>query len=325
VFAAFARYCDDPDASPPPSDGNVSSAPVVAEVTGAPPKPSSASSGVAGTMPTAPTMIAIPRAPEREPSHVRPLFVLLLALTVLGGAGIAYAVRPWEAAPAPSPAPVPKPAPSHAPVPVVSDVVLPPELASTEGAKWYMRVRSRCNSVEVDSLLEQDPPPHGKDGEGFAAACLMLAGKRDAAHARIAALPPGDRAWAVRPMFEIIRPVADSGDDAAAGPAMVLVAEFWPDNYMAHYHAGMHQYRIGRPRRAHEHLEKFLEHYDKQDGYISTARKLVVELEEPSGAIDCHTPLTIDPEGQKVFRYECLHPDAALPLVPQRERGSLRR
>jgi serine/threonine protein kinase len=330
AFTTFARYYDDPSAATPASGGDILSAPVVVNVNGATPQTSSPPPNIAGTMPTAPTMIALPHVPERPAARARPLYVFLLALMTVSGAGVVYELRPWKTAPAPASTEAPKPAapepaPSSAPAPIASDVVLSPELARTDGAKWYERVRARCNRVEIDSLLEQDPPPQGKDGAGFAAVCLMLAGNREAARARITALPPADRAWAVRPAFEIIEPIADSGDDKAAGPAMVLVADFWPENHMALYHAAMHEYRIGRPRRAHEHLEKFVEGYDQQDGFMSTARKLLAELEQPSGAVDCHTPLTIDPEGRRVFRYECLHPDAAVPLVPQRERGSPRR
>ena len=54
--------------------------------------------------------------------------------------------------------------------------------------------------------------------------------------------PPSDRAGAANVLFEVAHPVADAGDDRASGPMMELVLEYWPNNYMALYHAGMSEY-----------------------------------------------------------------------------------
>jgi thioredoxin-like negative regulator of GroEL len=111
------------------------------------------------------------------------------------------------------------------------------------------------------------------------AACYALAGKIDAARALISELPAGDRGRAAGIVFQVGHPVADAGDDESAGPMMELVLEFWPQNYMARYHAGMSAYILGQPGRAAAHLARFLEDYHQNDGWTRNAQTVLSRLE----------------------------------------------
>ena len=42
---------------------------------------------------------------------------------------------------------------------------------------------------------------------------------------------------------------------------MELVLEYWPNQYMALYHAGMSEYALGQPGLARQHLTSFLQYY----------------------------------------------------------------
>jgi thioredoxin-like negative regulator of GroEL len=110
------------------------------------------------------------------------------------------------------------------------------------------------------------------------AACYALAGKTDAAHTLISELPAGDRVGAAGIVFQVGHPVADAGDDKSAGPMMELVLEFWPQNYMARYHAGMSAYILGQHDRAAEHLARFLEDYQQNDGWTRNAKTVLQRL-----------------------------------------------
>ena len=117
---------------------------------------------------------------------------------------------------------------------------------SVDGAAgWFQRMKPFCNTVEVEIALRNTPAPAGADGAAYAAACLALAGRIDDARAAIAALPVSDRAGAAGVVFDVAHPIADAGDDRSAGPIMGLVVEFWPNHYMALYHAGMASYGLG--------------------------------------------------------------------------------
>jgi hypothetical protein len=95
------------------------------------------------------------------------------------------------------------------------------------------------------AAINSTAPPANWEGIGYAAACYALAGKIDAADRAImqgirsanGQLDPGLRAQAVNIVFEIGHPVADAGDYRSAGPMMELVLKYWPQNYMAMYHA----------------------------------------------------------------------------------------
>jgi hypothetical protein len=173
--------------------------------------------------------------------------------------------RGREVAPPPAPA---RP-PHQAPV----------EAAGT-GAEWFQRIKPFCNSVEVETQLRFQPPPAGMEGSGFAAACLALAGKITQARERIVALPESERATAVGIVFEIGHPVADAGDDKSAGPIMELVVEFWPNHYMALYHAGAARFDLGDYAIAQKYLESFMVEYGTEDGWRSSARGMLERIAE---------------------------------------------
>jgi tetratricopeptide (TPR) repeat protein len=159
--------------------------------------------------------------------------------------------------------------PSHATAPAPSGT----------GSGWFQGKKPFCNAVEVETMMRQTPPPEGSDGAGYGAACYALAGKIDQARRLIAALPTSDQGNASAIVFQIGHPVADAGDDRSAGPIMELVLEFWPNNYMALYHAGMSEYALGQPELAAKHLRRFLELYQTADGWRSNGLEVLHRLE----------------------------------------------
>lgn len=165
------------------------------------------------------------------------------------------------------------------PVPVAVQPSHPaPTPATGSAADWYHAIKPFCNAVEVETQLRYQPPPSGTEGTGYAAACLALAGKIDKARDLILALPSGERVQAAGIVFEIGHPVADAGDDKSAGPIMELVVEFWPNHYMALYHAGASEYILGQGDLARQHLESFLEYYHENDGWHSNAIEMLQKL-----------------------------------------------
>jgi hypothetical protein len=154
---------------------------------------------------------------------------------------------------------------------------------ASEGSVWFRRVRPYCNPVEADVVLRNTPAPATLDGQGFRAACLALAGRVDDARRVIDALPQGSRARAAGIVFEVGHPVADAGDDRAAGPIMELVVDYVPDHYMALYHAGMAEYMLGQHALARRNLKAFLEIYRAGDGWVSNAREVLSRIDDPNG------------------------------------------
>jgi len=151
-------------------------------------------------------------------------------------------------------------------------VVQPP----ADGAVgWFQRMKPYCNTVEVEIALRNNPAPDGIDGVAYSAACLALAGRIDDARSAIAALPEEDRAKAAGVVFDVAHPIADAGDDRSAGPIMGLVVEFWPNHYMALYHAGMASYGLGYSELAKKYLESFLQLYQQEDGWRSNAQQVL--------------------------------------------------
>ncbi len=152
-------------------------------------------------------------------------------------------------------------APQHAPAPY--PVGAP--------GQWFARIRPFCNSVEVELAQGRDAAPAGPEGTAYAAACFALAGKVDRARELINRLDPADRYRAAGVVFEVAHPVADAGDDKAAGPIMEMVIEYWPNHYMALYHAGMSEYALGQPDQARRNLTAFLGLYHDNDGWRRSA------------------------------------------------------
>lgn len=152
--------------------------------------------------------------------------------------------------------------------------------ASSSARAWFASVKPYCNTVEVETALRQSRPPSDHDFEsaGFEAACWALAGRIDDARRAILTLPADERWRGAGIVFEVAHPVADAGDDRSAGPIMGMVAEFWPNHYMALYHAGMSAVALGQSGVARRHLEAFLQHYSSNDGWRGSAEAALKQL-----------------------------------------------
>ena len=148
----------------------------------------------------------------------------------------------------------------------------------SSGAAWFDLVRASCNPVEVEVRLARDPAPASFDGQSYQAACLALSGKIDLAREVVLGLPEDQRWQAMTTVFEVGHPVADAGDDLAAGPLMELVVEFWPNHYMALYHAGAARFALGDHGPAKDYLQRFLTHYPPEDGWRSSAVRMLAEI-----------------------------------------------
>ena len=152
-------------------------------------------------------------------------------------------------------------------------------LPAGDAGTWFQQVKPFCNAVEVEMRLKASPPPAGTEGQGYGAGCLALAGRTDAARELLEALPTNERWRAAGIVFGVGHPVADMGDDRSAGPIMELVVEFWPNHYMALYHAGAARFTLGELDRAEPFLRDFLHHYEPRDGWTSNAEWMLGEIE----------------------------------------------
>jgi hypothetical protein len=171
----------------------------------------------------------------------------------------------------------------RSPVPIVSGPTQAhagPTQATTSAPTWFQAAKPFCNALEVETRMQAVPPPATADGSGWAAACYALAGKIGTARSRILDLPAGQRGRAASILFQVGHPVADAGDDESAGPMMELVLEFWPQNYMARYHAGISAYELGDHEMAAEHLAQFLDTYHQNDGWRRNAEVVLARLEQ---------------------------------------------
>jgi hypothetical protein len=146
------------------------------------------------------------------------------------------------------------------------------------GDGWWVRMKANCNAVEVELAQRMRPAPATLEGQGYGAACWALAGKIDSARAVIDRLPSGDRYRAAGMVFDIAHPIADAGDDRSAGPIMELVVHYWPNHYMALYHAGMAEYATGEHPLARKNLKAFLSYYQQDDGWTRNARETLAKL-----------------------------------------------
>lgn len=143
---------------------------------------------------------------------------------------------------------------------------------------WFRRVRPYCNSVEVRVLQRQTAPPATTAGAGYHAACFALAGQIDEARKIIDELSPNERYRAAGIVFDIGHPVADAGDDRSAAPIMELVIDYWPNHYMALYHAGMAEYMLGQRELARRNLTEFLSLYHENDGWRANGVTVLARL-----------------------------------------------
>ncbi len=147
------------------------------------------------------------------------------------------------------------------------------------GRGWFNGIKPRCNALEAVTAIDSNPPPADWEGMGYAAACYALAGKIDLADRAIAQLDPSTRPQSVNILFEIGHPVADAGDDRSAGPIMELVLKYWPQNYMAMYHAGMSAYALGDISLSKQRLTDFLNTYQAADGWTNNARIVMDKID----------------------------------------------
>ena len=163
----------------------------------------------------------------------------------------------------------------HEPTPFPTSGVRP----GGTGTEWFQTVRPFCNAVEVEVAMAQYPPPADRSGAGHAAACYALAGKIDRAREYLLRIDAAERWQAAGIVFEIAHPIADMGDDRSAGPIMELVVEFWPNHYMALYHAGAAAYGLERWEAARTYLKAFRRVYEINDGWGNTAAEMLRSLD----------------------------------------------
>src|SRR5688500_15054455 len=166
-----------------------------------------------------------------------------------------------------------------------TEVTPPPRgpMPFSRGEQWFAAMKPYCNAVELDVRTRSTPYPKTADGAGYGAACFGLAGKTERARAIIEALPAHERARAASVLFNVAHPVADAGDDRASGPMMELVLDYWPNNYMALYHAGMSEFSLGQTALAQQRLRAFLTMYNADDGFTSAAKGALAHMEKRSG------------------------------------------
>ena len=153
------------------------------------------------------------------------------------------------------------------------DVV--PAVDPASASAWFQRVRPHCNPVEAETHLRWQPAPENEEGHMYAAACYALAGNIDLARGEIESLPRERRYHAAGVVFNTGHPAADSGDELAAGPLMELVVEYWPNHYMALYHAGAAAYERGEYQASADYLNRFLQEYTAEDGWRSNALSML--------------------------------------------------
>jgi hypothetical protein len=166
------------------------------------------------------------------------------------------------------------------PVGVEPTPMVEPQPAPTDAAAWFSYVRQFCNSVEVDTRMRLNPAPATPEGAMHEAACYALAGRIERAREVIQGLDADLRYKAAGVVFEAGHPAADAGDDVAAGPLMELVVEFWPNHYMALYHAGASRYELGDFEAARGYLDSFMIEYAIEDGWRTSARGMLERIAE---------------------------------------------
>jgi len=150
--------------------------------------------------------------------------------------------------------------------------------APANGAEWLQAVRQQCTPDEVTATLRAQPAPATEEGAMHEAACLALAGQVDEARRVIEGLPQDLRFHAAGVVFNAGHPAADAGNELAAGPLMEVVVDYWPNHYMALYHAGASSFERGDYRKARGYLDRFLVEYTAQDGWTSSARSMLDQM-----------------------------------------------
>ncbi len=148
-----------------------------------------------------------------------------------------------------------------------------------DAVAWFHSIKQYCNPVEVETRVSWSPAPRSADGTAYQAACFALAGRIDMARNLILELEEEQQWHAAGVVFNVGHPVADAGNDLAAGALMELVVEFWPNHYVALYHAGAARFALGDHGAAHKYLVSFLENYDPDDGWRRSALSMIAEVE----------------------------------------------
>ena len=160
----------------------------------------------------------------------------------------------------------------------VEVLVDPVQAQPMDAGAWLQSFRGYCNPVDVETRLRWQPAPQTHEGEMHKAACYALAGKIDEARAAILGLPQELQYHAAGVVFNAGHPAADAGDEVAAGPLMELVVEFWPNHYMALYHAGAAAFERGEHGDAQVYLKRFLVEYTLEDGWRINAHTMLEQI-----------------------------------------------
>jgi hypothetical protein len=200
--------------------------------------------------------------------RVRPETILIVTMATFAFAGVTAVAIEKRAA-------------SSGPDPVMGTIeVTPGPIVSIDDANaWFQSIRRYCNPVDVETRLRWQPAPGSEQGTMHEAACLALAGKIDRARGVIESLPQARRYEAAGVVFNTGHPAADAGDELAAGPLMELVVEFWPNHYMALYHAGASAFERGETGVAEGYLERFLVEYSVEDGWRTNALTMLEQID----------------------------------------------
>lgn len=138
---------------------------------------------------------------------------------------------------------------------------------------WWSRAGSQCTPLGVELAIRNR---EWTDIERTT--CLAIAGKISDARTRLAAMSSADRSAALEQIFAIAHPIADAGDDRSAGPIMTLIADEWPENFMAVFHAGMAEFALGNDAAARTQLEKFHTMYGRDDVWRARATKALADI-----------------------------------------------
>jgi len=200
--------------------------------------------------------------PQVEPPvpRMRPGFALALVATVAFALGV-IAWDHWVTPPSPARSAV-------------------TERAAAAGATARpLPVWQGCTALEVEQVIRA-----AAMSDVDRVTCLAVAGKLDRARALLLPMGRAQQSQAIAQVFNVAHPIADRGDDESAGPIMALVVEFWPDNYMAVFHAGMAEFALGHDDAARAQLQRFLGMYASHDVWRARA-------EQALAAMATHTPL----------------------------------
>lgn len=193
------------------------------------------------------------------------LSLVVLALGVWPGPQLAREIRPARAT---------QPAPGEA-------LAVAPQAESEAAASdsvedWIERVMHFCNPQDVDLFTDLDPPPDTDDGTAQEAACFALAGRIPKSRALILGLAPDRRTRAVGTVYDVTMATLTTEVDPALGPVMELVLEFWPNHYLALYHAGSSRFMRGDLEEASHYLDRFLDVYVGDDRLAADARRMLI-------------------------------------------------